>query len=189
MSTTREVAEEWRSVNEWKGYEVSNLGRLRSLFYSNGTRRATPLMKKSRPLDSGHNVYMLCRDRKTTSRMASRLVLLAFKGPPSDPAFEASHLDGNVSNDHIDNLLWESHVDNESRKVGHGTRLQGERVPHAKMTDAQVLEFRRRFANGEPFVSLLKESGVSWGAFHPAMHGKTWKHLNPATAIREGKPQ
>jgi hypothetical protein len=56
----------------------------------------------------------------------------------------------------------------------------GERHHSAKLTDAIVLDLRRRFngGQGEYIAVLAKEHGVAQGTAWRAAVGKSWKHLN-----------
>lgn len=174
-------AERWLPIGhpELVGrYEVSNYGRVRSLTYRCGkTRRKRPLILKFTRLESGHAKYGISCNGKGYAFLAARLVLLTFVGPPPDPSFEASHKDGNSANDFVENLLWESHAHNEQRKVGHGTALRGECVPWSKLQEQEVIELRRRFANGESIETFVKETGLARGTIFNAVTGRTWKHI------------
>ena len=50
----------------------------------------------------------------------------------------------------------------------------------SKLTEAQVLEIRRRAATGETHTSLAKEFGIERGGLSCAVRGDTWAHVkNP----------
>ena len=56
-----------------------------------------------------HNNYWLVqpyRNRKKTALHVHRLILLTFKGPSPEEGMECHHIDGNTSNNCIDNLMW-----------------------------------------------------------------------------------
>lgn len=53
----------------------------------------------------------------------------------------------------------------------------GERNPMAKMTEALVLEIRRRFADGERQIDLAKAFGLSKPAICNIVRNQRWKHL------------
>jgi hypothetical protein len=64
--------------------------------------------------------------------------------------------------------------------------LRGERHCRARFTDAQVLDIRRRIANGERNITIAREFGVSKGAISGIVNGRTWRHLLPVAI--DGKP-
>jgi hypothetical protein len=55
---------------------------------------------------------------------------------------------------------------------------RGERAGAAKLTEAQVIEIRRRAKDeGATGAKLAAEYGVSAWTIYPILRGKTWKHL------------
>lgn len=55
---------------------------------------------------------------------------------------------------------------------------RGERTGSAKLTEAQVVDMRQRFARGEvTAVALAAEFSVSLWTIYPVLKRKTWKHL------------
>lgn len=78
-----------------------------------------------------------------------RLVCLAFYGKPPKENYTASHLDGNRTNNNLDNLIWESLSDNHKRKIKHGTHDRGYNNSRAKINKEQLVEIRRLLEGGE----------------------------------------
>lgn len=70
-----------------------------------------------------------------------RLVLIAFVGPCPD-GMEACHEDGNVLNNALPNLRWDTPSANAADKIRHGTHKQGIQMPCAKLTTEEVLRIR-----------------------------------------------
>jgi hypothetical protein len=101
-----------------------------------------------------------------------RLVLLAFVGPPDLPNADGCHNDGNVRNNHLSNLRWDTRAGNLADRVRHGTAQCGERNPRAKLTDAQAKEIRRRRAAGELLRVLASEFGVCEPAISRIANGE-----------------
>jgi hypothetical protein len=56
-------------------------------------------------------------------------------------------------------------------------RVRGERARSAKLTEAQVLEIRRRVAAGETQRSMMREFDVSYTVIQCIVHRRTWKHI------------
>lgn len=57
-------------------------------------------------------------------------------------------MDGDNRNDRLSNLIWESHIDNEKRKVAHGTINRGARNGGAKLTRDQIRQIRKEYKTG-----------------------------------------
>jgi DNA invertase Pin-like site-specific DNA recombinase len=64
--------------------------------------------------------------------------------------------------------------------VGHA---RGERSAKAKMTEANVIEYRRRYAAGELPKIMATEAGVCHRVMLNALIGKTWKYLPGAISL------
>lgn len=71
--------------------------------------------------------------------------------------------------------------DNINDCVSKGRNNRGVRNAHAKLTDAEVIEIRTRYAFGDVFMRQLgDEYGVSQGAIQRVIAGTTWKHVRSA---------
>lgn len=76
-----------------------------------------------------------------------------------------------------------THPERRARGANHGTRthpesiVRGERSHHAKLTKDQVLEIRRRRAEGEQLKSIASSVGTTFKNVSLIARGNTWKHL------------
>lgn len=169
------MIEEWREVKDYPGYEISNFGRLRS------SRMRTPAtILKPSVIRAGYLTYSL-RSGATHKRfMAHRLVLEAFVGP-CPAGMQCGHLDGNSSNNRVDNLKWITALENQSHRKIHGTYFCGENAVLAKLTDKDVIEIRRDFVTRglwkDNVTHLADKYGVHKDSIRNAIAGRTWKHL------------
>ena len=100
--------EKWKDIAGYKGlYQVSNTGNIRRL-YRNGFKS----LKTSRQGNGYYHVILrICG--KSKIHLVHRLVLSAFK--PIDNAKEVNHVNGNKSDNCLNNLEWCSH----SRNITH----------------------------------------------------------------------
>lgn len=152
-------------------YEVSNLGRVRSLHWPEA-RIMTPRFNK----DGYPMVCMYDRGRKKSDSV-HRLVCWAFHGPPTEEANEAAHLDGDRKNARADNLRWVSKLENTSHKWAHGTMLIGEKHSLAKLTEAKVREILEALAIGATAQQLAEKYNITRHAIEDIRTGKNWNHL------------
>ncbi|MET0716382.1 MAG: NUMOD4 motif-containing HNH endonuclease [Mycetocola sp.] len=112
--------EEWRAVPDWEGlYEISSHGRVRSL---RSGRVLKPWLT-----NFGHRQVQLCRRGRPTGRTIHSLVLEAFVGP-RPAGMEGCHNDGDPTNNHPENLRWDTHRANMQDMQIHGTHAQGSRT-------------------------------------------------------------
>lgn len=101
--------------------------------------RKTGGWKKLR-LTIGEDGYYRLYSQDETGRIAAlvnRLVLEAFCGYCPD-GMECRHLDGNKTNNRLENLAWGTHQQNINDKTRHGTILKGEQVGNSKLTETEV---------------------------------------------------
>lgn len=143
---------EWRPIPGFSQYEASRDGGVRTV--------ATGLHRRS--YDAGDRVQLPLTDDRgvRTTRNVGALVLLAFVGRPS-AGEECSHLNGDYTDNRVENLAWETHAENIARKQGHGTQNHGDNHGKTKVSDAQALEIQRRRRAGERGIDLAAEFGVS----------------------------
>ena len=132
---------------------------------------------RTNTLKGGHQqVKLYGPDKTTLSILVHHLVLEAFVGP-CPPGKECRHLDGNPSNNHVSNLTWGTRLENMQDKVKHGTHNIGERAGRAILTEKQVLDIRKRAANGEKMTKLAIEHNVSHSTIWFAVTRRSWKHI------------
>jgi hypothetical protein len=126
-------------------YEVSELGRVRSIprkggrnrSYGGGIRACTP-DRHGYPM-----VVLSAPGRRRSGRHIHRLVLEAFAWPPPAPGMEACHDNGRPDDPRLVNLRWYTHKGNMADMIRHGTRPFGDHHWNAKLSDADVREIRR----------------------------------------------
>jgi hypothetical protein len=113
------------------------------------------------------------------------LVLETFHGPSNGRV--ARHRDGNPANDHKDNLRWGTQAQNCQDTVAHGRTTKGVKNKHAKLTDAKVLDIKKRMAAGESQSALAAEFGVTPPTISDISTGRTWGHVKTPKRKRNGK--
>lgn len=124
--------EEWRPIPGQEGsYEVSNLGRVRSLDRVITEKTGKSRRKRGRVLKPfkgdayGHGVVSFGkRDR----HYVHHVVLETFAGPRPSPAHEACHNDGDPRNNALGNLRWDTASANQRDRLKHGTHHYAKRT-------------------------------------------------------------
>ena len=98
------VVEQWKSIPGYEGlYEVSNLGRIKSLCA--GRHRNEKLIRKPVPDKDGYLTVCLKKNRKTSCFKIHRLVAHAFI-PNTNNLPQINHIDENRQNNIVSNLEW-----------------------------------------------------------------------------------
>jgi hypothetical protein len=114
------MKEEWRAVKGYEGlYEVSNLGRVKSL-----PKAQFKTEKILKPYINPRNGYCYVGLHKNNKGIGTRIhciVMNAFnpveKKPGYDPEYTIDHLDGDRTNNRLDNLEWCSQAENTQRAL------------------------------------------------------------------------
>lgn len=166
--------EEWRAAPGWDGlYEVSNMGRVRSL-------HRDPRVVSTFPNGDGYTTVYLYPGNggKRRGVAVHRLVCRAFHGEPFSIWNEAAHRDGNRANPRASNLKWSTKVENRSHRILHGTHSAGEQHPCAKLTEPDVRVIKARLAAGEGYTAISRDYPVSAASVRDIKRGRNWRHVS-----------
>lgn len=123
---------------------------------------------------SGYQHVALPNGKGYKVQMVHVLVLEAWCGPrPS--GMVASHLDGDVDNNRPENLTWETHAKNLSRRHGHGTHDRGFNNSRASVSPDDVANIKRMRANGHTHRSIADAHGVSRTTVSRVLSGRRFQ--------------
>ena len=116
------MIEQWKSILETKGkYEVSNLGRIRTIDHHvqnrhNKKRFVKGIIRKQVKRKDGYIIAHFYLDGKKWSDYVHRLVWRYFNDKPEpNRKIVIDHIDNNKSNNRIDNLRLISNRDNTTK--------------------------------------------------------------------------
>lgn len=90
-----------------------------------------------------------------------------------------NHRDGNVINNHVDNLEWVTVQENCKHAVNLGLMhpVVGERHGRSKLTSADVLEIRRLWAAGTSRATLAGQYSISLAMVRNIVLRRNWRHI------------
>lgn len=177
-----ETTVEYRDVPGFPGYRVGDDGSVWSICGQGSVGAGRRLRKTWKILrasaDSGcHLRVTLYRRSAKTQLYVHRLVLVAFVGPCLSGQ-EACHNNGIPFDNRLENLRWDSHSENQKDTVRHGVRAIGSAHRSAKLTEAQVVEIREKYAaGGASHRQLAAEYGVAKMQISYITRHVTWKHV------------
>jgi hypothetical protein len=158
-----EVTERWLPVVGFDGYEVSDLGRVRSLTRvvetSTGPRiyQGRVLQQVTAPAAHGYPRVGLSKGGVTRPKKVYKLVLEAFVGP-CPPGQEGRHGPAGKSVSALSNLCYGTRRENNEDRARDGV------FGGAQFTPAQADEIRARYP-GESLRQLAKDYGTT----HPTI--------------------
>lgn len=178
---------DWLACASAPAYEVSRSGRIRR----NG-RELKPFASKA-----GYLLVKLSIGGKPGNRLLHSLVAEAFIGARPD-GMEINHIDGAKDNNAASNLEYVTASENMQHaymlglrsspppvldyKDEHWTtrnpaRVRGENNAMARLTEAAVVQLRRRYAAGASQTALAREFHVSQSLVSNIVLRKTWSHV------------
>ena len=185
MSPELELLEEWLPIIGYEGwYEVSNLGRVRSLprkvpaKLGSLASRPGVLLRAALKRD-GYPFVRLSKNGKNRVYLVHVLVAEAFIGPRA-PLYELDHKNGNKMDNAVGNLEYVTRSENMRRAFAMGlvklADQRGEKHSHAKLTRSDVIEIRRLCLEGMTQKAVASQFGVSKGTISDAICRRTWDY-------------
>lgn len=168
----------WLPVPGYPGYEVSEMGTVRTYLPLNGRGglKASPRpVRQDKAKGKTYWRVNLLRDGKAEQRSVHQLVAEAFHGP-RPKGMQVRHLNGNSQDNRECNVKWGTSLENAQDRVDHGTQVTGEAVAHSVLTQTQVdairahlpnwvrgdgRKFAIRFGVGDSAISAIKR-GLTW---------------------------
>jgi hypothetical protein len=170
--------EVWKDIPTYEGhYQASNMGRIKSLdrytIDKNGNKHTTigGIMKPVPDKQTGHLRVGIWKNSQRRTLYVHRLIMETFVGECPN-GMEVCHNDGNSSNNHLDNLRYDTRHENliDASKLN--------KTPNQKLSPDDVLEIRKRLLNGEKQADIAKDYGVGQYAISAINRRATFDWLN-----------
>lgn len=165
--------EVWGSVPGFTGYEISDLGRVRSYRIPGVNPPAmcsTPRILDLSVGSSGHVYVGLRRDGKTINGQLGNWILLTFVGTPAFGE-ECLHADDDPSNNKLTNLRWGTRQENVR------DRLRNGRHNLAKLTVDDVRKIKELLKTDMYGKDIAKMFSVSPTTVSEIKLGKIWQFV------------
>lgn len=149
-----EYYELWADVRGYEGvYQVSNTGKVRRMWRQQALNEIMQKNKKG----SEYKRVCLCIHGKKKEYSVHRLVAEAFIPNPNYYP-QINHIDGKKGNNRADNLEWCSPKQNTQHAIKTGLRnYNGDKNPFSRLTEDQVREIRKLYAEGNYTYKQLGE--------------------------------
>lgn len=174
------IPEGFREIPGYPRYAINQSGTILSICvggYEDKTRLWSDAKKINADTDKdGYPRVSLIHNGRRLTAKVHKLVLLTFVGQCPN-GMQCRHLDGNKTNNHVLNLAWGTRAENANDKMLHGTTTKGEKSNTAKLTADDVIEIRKRFANGETQTAIAKDFSVTQSSISLIVLRQSWRHL------------
>ena len=121
----------WKPIKEYEGYyEISSLGRVKSVerkvynpcVLGNGCYRTVPERIRKPNIMKGYHCVALLKEGKTKVFRIHRLVMEHFGEKQPSEEYQVNHIDGDKSNNCIENLEWVTPLENTTHAIKNGLR-------------------------------------------------------------------
>ena len=145
------MEEVWKQIEDYPNYQVSNLGRIKSLNYrlSGKEKVLKPYLNKQ----SGYNYVALYKDGKAKMGCIAPLVNKAFNGIP-DIGQTTDHINRNRSDDRACNLRWASWSTQNVNQNKKTNKLGEKHISHVSQNCYQVTWARNNLRHVQYFSTL-----------------------------------
>ena len=163
------MQEEWKLIEDYPNYMISNLGNVRNINYRN-TGKQTSLK------GSTYNGYVhiaLRKNNKSKIFLLHRLVAEAFI-PNIENKPCINHIDCNRENNKAENLEWCTQQENITYMDNLNRRNSGK-----KLSEEEVKAIRKKKDKGLFYKDVWSEykNTLSLSGFQKIWYGYTWKYL------------
>ena len=177
--------ETWLPVLGFEGkYEVSDMGRVRSLTRTVPGKKGHTQVKKGKVLRpyisrTGYPAVHLKDCAHLRNITVHRLVMEAFRGPCPE-GYECAHNDGVRSNARLTNLRYDTRKGNHADKLTHGTWQGGDNSPAARLTALKVRAIFTLLELGWSMTTLADIFDVDRTTIGLIKSGRNWSHVTGA---------
>lgn len=165
--------EEWREIEDWPGYFVSNLGRVKSVDREINYKDGKIVFRKGRLIaqfldnkDKKKAYYKaeLSKEGKSERKFVHRLVGKAFVPNPDPSRFNiCNHLDENKLNNRADNIEWTDNTGNVQYSGKYCPNCRLLRENENNPVEMYRIEGRKKFVSLEKTFKNLEEAAKVTG--------------------------
>ena len=177
-----EYIEEWRTVIidgiEFRDYEISNLGNLRSI-------KSGIEIKGSKDSKGYLRVTLIRRENGCKIRKGGkihRIVLESFGISKPEGCDQVDHLDGNKENNSIDNLEWVDCKTNIRRSWDSGLHSNdlryGEHAGNSRYTTEEIETACKLKEDGWTTTQISKKLNIPISTLSKVFTGKQWVNIS-----------
>ena len=175
------TTEIWKPIPNYPLYEASNFGNIRS-WVLQGSNKETRMVEPhlmTTTFDKGckYMRVLITNEKGRKVALVHRVILETFVGP-CPPGKESCHYDGDRTNNHIENLRWDTRKNNFVDRERHGHTMKGERHHFTKFANKDIVDIRLRARMGETHKSIAKSYDVTRQTISYIVRRDTWKHID-----------
>jgi hypothetical protein len=158
----------WSKIKDYPNYEISNIGRVKSINYNK--ERILKLQNMN-----GYDRVGLSVNGNVTLFLVHRLVAQAFIDNVHNYSF-INHINGIKNDNQVENLEWCTSTENLNHALDNNLRVMPKGVNHhkSKLTEEQVLDIRKSNLSQ---TELALKYNVKQPLISSIINKRKWKHL------------
>lgn len=169
------MKETWIKLDEYPGYKFSNKGRVIS--YKSDKPK---FIAESSNYNNGYiSLSLQDKNKKTKCFLKHRFIAKLFLPNPHNKP-DINHIDGDKSNNSVDNLEWVTKSENTQHAVDNGfLKVRGENNHGSLLTEEKVRNIRNEFIPRKVTIKYLaKKYGVKPVTISSVIHRTSWKWVS-----------
>lgn len=182
--------ETWKEIENSDYYAISDKGRIKRLEHSvwSSWNNSYSTFKEKLLTPNNNNTKGYYRqavkyiDGTIVIESIHRLVARMFiENDNPMVKNQINHIDGNKSNNCVENLEWCSQSENMRHRIDtldSKNWRQGETSPLSKLNDKKVIEIVELLNKGVKRSIITKQYNIAKSTISEIVAGRTWKHLN-----------
>ena len=174
----------FKDINNFENkYQISNTGKVRN--------KKTGLFLKPMYNKKGYQyVHLSINKKKSVKWYIHRLVGFHFIDNPLNKP-QINHIDGNPSNNNIDNLEWVTNEENQRHAILNNLHFQGELHKDSKFTSESIKLLPELINVGFSLREINELTGVAIQNIQKIINGKSWRQLNlfPVKPVLKSGPR
>ena len=154
----------WKDYPGYEGYQVSNMGRIRSFRHYAAKLVRTPHLM--RPIIGDNGIFRICLTIYGCKKLfqISHMVMELFGEPAPFTRMVVGYRDGNKSNLKASNLYWTYR-------------------PNQKLTELEVKTIREMYlTSAPPYGNVASQYGVSVKTIRNIVYGYGWNNVKPGVS-------
>lgn len=176
------IIEEWKEIEGFEEYHISNLGRVKSFKrYTEGKIMSLNMTKQ------GYYHVIFYSNKILKGMKVHRLVASAFIPNPENKP-QVNHIDGNKYNNVVSNLEWSTASENQFHAIelGLSTSSKGNKHGRSKLTEELVIDILER-GKWSSYETIAKSYGVDRKTIEDILKRKKWKHIEGFEPVKSDK--
>ena len=167
--------EEWKTLNQCTDYMISSYGRVKS------SKNGREIILKPSYTHDGYLKQAISINGKSYTYRIHRLVAEHFI-PNPDNKKTINHIDGDKTNNKVDNLEWADLSEQmiHAYKLGLKKPVQGYMQGNSVLTEGQVIEIRAIYKSHDKnygMQALAKKYNVSCSVINKVVHYRSYKNV------------